>query len=389
MKGVRILTLSFMILMMTACASPADQQAGMRNPEQNSAASTDSESLGNNSVEGNGTLSERIDASILKPSEGLNFESNGDGTCTLIGIGICKDSDVVIPAESPEGEILSSIEKQAFFSLEDVNSVTLLNVSCEVEESAFSYSEITALHIIGGEPVIGQSAFSGCEDLENITFQDSNFLLEKGSFFGIGKDAVVSFSGCTGTIEENAFPYSDLHTLSIADCNLTIVNNAFSSCEDLTGISMLDSRIVVEDSALFGEGDEADVQAVNISLTLEDGAFQYASLNSLSLSGESLEIGASAFFCCEDLATINMDSPAVTIGEYAFYSCEDLVSVSICENDRTDNVISIEDQAFAYCRDLTTAVIGDGTVEIGDEVFSECAKDLTITIAGQSYMNLS
>lgn len=103
MKGVRILTLSFMILMMTACASPADQQAGMGNPEQNSAASTDSESLGNNSMEGNGTLSERIDASILKPSEGLNFESNGDGTCTLIGIGICKDSDVVIPAESPEG----------------------------------------------------------------------------------------------------------------------------------------------------------------------------------------------------------------------------------------------------------------------------------------------
>ena len=84
-----------------------------------------------------------------------------------------------------------------------------------------------------------------------------------------------------------------------------------------------------------------------------------------------------------------MDSPTVAIGEYAFYSCEDLVSVSICENDRTDNVISIEDQAFACSKDLTTAVIGDGTVEIGDGVFSECAKDLTITIAGQSYMNLS
>lgn len=74
----------------------------------------------------------------------------------------------------------------------------------------------------------------------------------------------------------------------------------------------------------------------------------------------------------------------MAIGEYAFYSCEDLVSVSICENDRTDNVISIEDQAFACSKDLTTAVIGDGTVEIGDGIFPECAKDLTITIAGQS-----
>lgn len=87
----------------------------MENPEQNSAASADFESLGNNSVGGNGTLSERIDVSILKPSEGLNFESNGDGIYTLIGIEICKDLDVVIPAETPEGEILSNIEEQVFF----------------------------------------------------------------------------------------------------------------------------------------------------------------------------------------------------------------------------------------------------------------------------------
>ena len=39
----------------------------------------------------------------LEPSEGLEFESNGDGTCTIIGIGTCTDQNIVIPLESPDG----------------------------------------------------------------------------------------------------------------------------------------------------------------------------------------------------------------------------------------------------------------------------------------------
>ncbi len=39
----------------------------------------------------------------LIPSEGLQFISNGDGTCYVNGIGTCADSDVVIPNMSPEG----------------------------------------------------------------------------------------------------------------------------------------------------------------------------------------------------------------------------------------------------------------------------------------------
>lgn len=33
----------------------------------------------------------------LKPSEGLMFERNEDGTCVLTGIGICTDTELVIP----------------------------------------------------------------------------------------------------------------------------------------------------------------------------------------------------------------------------------------------------------------------------------------------------
>ena len=33
------------------------------------------------------------------PSQGLKFRSNGDGTCALVGMGTCMDTDLVIPSE--------------------------------------------------------------------------------------------------------------------------------------------------------------------------------------------------------------------------------------------------------------------------------------------------
>ncbi|MFR1061386.1 MAG: hypothetical protein ACLSEY_13325 [Enterocloster sp.] len=60
----------------------------------------------------------------LKPSEGLMFERNEDGTCVLTGIGICADAELVIPAYSPDGERVALVEENAFLSLEEVNSVT-------------------------------------------------------------------------------------------------------------------------------------------------------------------------------------------------------------------------------------------------------------------------
>ena len=64
----------------------------------------------------------------FKPSEGLEFESNGDGTCTLKGIGVCSDENLVIPMESPTGDKVTLIDEYAFCNLKDVSSITLVNM---------------------------------------------------------------------------------------------------------------------------------------------------------------------------------------------------------------------------------------------------------------------
>lgn len=335
------------------------------------------------------TTVSKIQASDLKPSEGLEFESNGDGTCTLVGIGICQDTDLVIPTESPEGDKLTLIEKYAFMSLEDVNSVTLLNYCYEVEDWAFEYGEMTAVNILGGTPVIGESAFASCEDLASITFQDCDLQLNKYAFLGSGKDAVVTFSNCTGTVDKYAFEYGDFISLTMDQCDMTMEEGSFSSCEALTSVAFRESNLSVGEDAFLGAGDSASMEVDNCTLTLEDSAFQYASLSELGITGPQVTIGDNAFGSCEDLENITIDCGTVSLGEDAFYGCDDLTTVSICDNGKKENSISIGNDAFQYCGDLASVTIGKGQVEVGDDVFYGCSDDLKVSINGKAYMALT
>ena len=321
----------------------------------------------------------------LKPSEGLEFESNGDGTCTITGIGNCADQNIVIPLESPDGDIVTLIGEYALYSLENVDSITLVNYTFEVDENAFQYGEFTTVNILGGSPVINKSAFSSCEDLALISFSDCNIQADEYAFYSCGKDANVTFSNCTGVIEENAFQYGDFSSLTISNCDLTIEKSAFSSCEDVTSVVFTDSTLETKEYAFYSCGDSAKIEMINCSLTFDDRTFQYSSLESITITGSKVEMGDSVFSSCEDLVTVNIDCGSVILGEYAFYSCEDLKSVIICENAKSDNEIKIDDRVFQYCKRLETVNIGNGNIEIGKTVFSGCADNLAITIAEKNY----
>lgn len=331
------------------------------------------------------TQSDQVIEIDLEPSEDFEFESNGDGTCTITGIGTCTDKNIVIPAESPSGDTVTLIGEYALYSLENVDSITLVNYNYEIDKNAFQYGEFTMVNIIGGSPVIKKSAFSSCEDLISISFSDCNIQADEYAFYSCGKNADVTFSNCTGIIEENAFQYGDFLSLTINNCKLKIEKSAFSSCEDLTSIVFTDSILETEEYAFYSCGDMAKVEITNCSLIFDDRTFQYSSLESLTITGSKVDMGDSVFSSCEDLVTVSIDCDSVILGEYAFYSCEDLINVTICDNSESDNEIKIDDRAFQYCKELKTVAIGNGNIEIGEYVFSGCADSLEITVAGKNY----
>ena len=84
------------------------------------------------------------------PSQGLDFTSNGDGTCYVNGIGSCTDTDIVIPSTSPEGDTVVKIGGFAFYKIKQLTSVMIPN-------------SVT---------VISTFAFNGCQSLQSVIIPD-------------------------------------------------------------------------------------------------------------------------------------------------------------------------------------------------------------------------
>ena len=80
-------------------------------------------------------------------SVGLEYESNGDGTCYLISIGDCTDTDIVIPETSPDGDTVFAIDRNAFSS----EAITSITIPTTIEE-------------------IGRNAFNGCDSLTDVYY---------------------------------------------------------------------------------------------------------------------------------------------------------------------------------------------------------------------------
>ena len=318
-------------------------------------------------------------------SEGLEFKSNGDGTCSITGIGTCTDTELVIPNQSPEGDEVTLIEENAFMSLENVESVTLIDADYKVGRQAFRYGEFDEINIIGGNPAIQDWAFSNCHKITQILIKNCDIKMAENAFCECGENFSVYIENCTGSIGLRAFWLGEMIKLTISSSELKIEEDAFSNCKDLKNILITDSKIETEKSAFYICGNEANVEIRNSNVNLGEVAFQYSSISSLLITGEEIEIGDGTFSACNDLSTVVIDGDNTTIQEHAFISCENLASVFICDNEVMNNNIKIGETSFRYCEKLESIIIGNGNISIGDDAFYGCSDDLIISVSGASY----
>ena len=97
-----------------------------------------------------------------KASEGLDFTSNGDGTCYVYSIGECTDTDVVIPSMSPYGDRVTLIAMFAFSGCTGLTSITIPDSVTSIGYEAFDdCTGLTDIHYSGTKEqwqdiVIGQ-----------------------------------------------------------------------------------------------------------------------------------------------------------------------------------------------------------------------------------------
>lgn len=215
---------------------------------------------------GNTTLDEAQLIKILRymetvklPSEGLAFVSNGDGTCYVSGRGNCTDADVVIPSESPDGDIVTKIGDHAFSNDQQLTSIVIPDTvkvldryaiaDCymlqsyslpegltTIGDSALSYAPVSKINIPRTVTSIGDVACkeNACTNI---------FVPNNVTSWGVGVFEYCSVKTATFENGITVIPYGIFRgCTSLTDVNIpvtvtSIEEQVFDICRSLTNIN--------------------------------------------------------------------------------------------------------------------------------------------------------
>ncbi len=99
---------------------------------------------------------------------------------------------------------------------------------------------------------------------------------------------------------------------------------------------------------------------------------------SYTIPGSVISIGNDAFDDCINLTNIIVGNGVTTIGDYAFLSCSSLTSVSL-----GNSVSSIGTGMFEYCSSLAGITIPNSVTNIGQDAFALCSSLSRVTIGSR------
>lgn len=225
-------------------------------------------------------------------SVGLEYSLNADEKgYTVVGIGYCKDTDLIIPA--------------TYRGL----PVTVIG------SNAFEYNRsFKSVSIPASVTTIGEKAFASC-GVTSVTFATNSQLT---------------------TVDRYAFfSSSSLQSIALPDGVTTIGVAAFNGCNNITSISIPDSITTIEDRALDFNSSAFTVynnakylgNSTNPYLVLV-GAID-TSITTCNIHTDTKLIYAFAFTDCTLLTSVTIPDSVTIIGNSVFYKCDALESLII------------------------------------------------------------
>lgn len=326
-------------------------------------------------------------------SAGLAFRDNGDGTYYVSGIGTCTDTDIVIPAVTPEGAKVTGIGRNAFKDNKTITSILIPSGVTSIGNYAFRYcSALVTVTLPASLTELGSSVFQGCTSLASVSIPSGIKALPLNTFSGctalakatlpsglleIGNSAFRGCSALSGlklpasvtTIGEFAFyNCAKLTTVTIPSGVTEIPNSAFYGCKALVTVDLPENLTAIGASAFDSCIALTEIRIPNTVLTIGANAFSYCDhLTTLTIGDHVSEIGKSAFSGCKELKSVVIPDSVTVIGDSAFSSCTELTEIRLSKN-----LTSLGKSCFAGCKDLESMVVPKTLTTIGTNVFDNC-----------------
>lgn len=189
---------------------------------------------------------------------------------------------------------------------------------------------------------VGDYAFDSCTKLARITFAESGATLSLGSYV---------FNNCTAlTSIHLSATVKDFDATIVEGCKITEItvdaNSAYFTSEG--GILYDKNKTAIKYVPTAFTGDADGNVALPVSVTeIGAAAFKGRKIKSVTVGANVVAIGEHAFDGCTTLTAVTFDSSnkALDIGAYAFYNCNNITSFAV-----PARITTVGDYAFYYVK---------------------------------------
>ena len=180
------------------------------------------------------TTEEETTEEETEPVYELAFSSNGDGTCTLTGLGTYKKTEIEIPTLSPSGDIVTAIAGYAFYNETSIVRISLPSTIRSIGEYAFlGCSSMIEISVSSSNTAFGTidgilyskdgSRIICCPPMRgktSCTISKDVAVIESGAFSGVKYLRTVYYTGSAADWTEiNVYAHNELLEKIRLTCN--------------------------------------------------------------------------------------------------------------------------------------------------------------------------